>query len=191
MSSNIPIKIALGDLTPFEVSSPTASRSGIIRALIVAAVAKNMLLDVSSFDPPKASSWTTIAVDTATEILISKAFQINNAKNLSALVFNAVRDAAVVAYAKEFLDLSPAAKRRRVNDVLLASTGSVLASDEPSADEEAEQAQRSHLLRFVVDELEQATKALDAATARHTAAKMAFEALQNLLGETAQPNSAA
>lgn len=191
MSSNIPIKIALGDLTPFEVSAPNASRSGIIRALIVATVAKNAPLDVPSFDPPRASSWTTIAVDTATEVLITKAFQINGAKNLSALIFNAVRDASVVLYAKEFLDLTPAAKRRRVDEVLLASTGSVPASDDPSPDEEAEQAQRSHLLRFVVDELEQATKALDAATARHTAAKMAFEALQNLLGETAQPNSAA
>lgn len=185
MSSSIPLKVALGDLTPLEVHAPTASRSGIVRALIVGVVAKNAPLAVSMFDPPKASSWTTVAVDTATEILINKAFQTNNAKNLSALVFNAVRDPDVVAYAKDFLNLSAAAKRKRVDEVLLVSTGSVVASgDESSPDEESEQAQRSHLLRFVVEELEEASKVLDAATARHTSAKLAFDALQRILGET-------
>ena len=182
MSSTIPLKVALGDLTPLEVSAPTASRSGIIRALIVATVAKNAPLASPPFDPPKASSWTTIAVDTATEVLIGKAFQTNNVKNLSALVYNAVRDPEVLAYTRDFLNLSPAAKKKRMDEVLLASTGAVLASgDEVPPDEESDQ--RSHLLRFVVEELEEASKVLEAATARHTAAKMAFNALQTILGE--------
>ncbi len=191
MPSTIPLKVALGDLTPLEVSEPTASRSAIIRSLILATVAKGVPLTTPQFDPPKASSWTTVAVDTATELLITKAFQINNAKNLSALIYNAVRDPDVLASAKVFLSLSAAAKKKRVDEVLLASTGAVLANgEEPSPEEEAEQAQRSHLLRFVVEELEQASKALEVATARHTSAKLAFEALQNLFGETAPPSAA-
>lgn len=189
MPSTIPLKVALGDLTPLEVSEPTASRSAIIRSLILASVAKGVPLVTPPFDPPKASSWTTVAVDTATELLITKAFQINNAKNLSALIYTAVRDPDALTYAKSFLSLSAASKKKRVDEVLLASTGAVLASED-SPDEEAEQAQRSHLLRFVVEELEQSSKALEAATARHTAAKLAFEALQNLFGETAPPSAA-
>ena len=182
MSSTIPIKIAIGDLTPLEVSAPTASRSSIIRALIVGTVAKGAPLAVPGFDPPRASSWTSVAVDTATEVLIAKAFQINSAKNISALVYNAVRDPEVTSVARDFLVLSPAAKRKRLDEVLVAATGSTVAT-ESSPEEEAEQAQRSHLVRFVVDELEQASKALEAATSRHTAAKMAFEALQSILGD--------
>lgn len=187
MSSTIPIKIAIGDLTPLEVSAPTASRSSIVRALLVATVAKGAPLDVPAFDPPRASAWTSVAVDTATEVLIAKAFQINDAKNISAIIYNAVRDTLVLDRARDFLSLSAAAKRKRVDDVLLAATGSTVSSED-RAEEEADQAQKSHLVRFVVDELEQASKALEAATSRHTAAKMAFEALQGLLGsDTATP----
>lgn len=189
MSSTIPIKVALGDLTPLEVSAPTASRSSIIRALIVGAVAKGAPLDVPGFDPPRASAWTSVAVDTATEVLIAKAFQTNSVKNISALIYNAVRDPAVTATARDFLALSPAAKRKRVDEVLVAATGSTVSSD-TSVEEEAEQVQKSHLVRFVVDELEQASKALEAATARHTAAKLAFEALQAVLGDEAATKSA-
>ena len=190
MSSTIPIKVALGDLTSLEVSAPTASRSSIIRALIVGTVAKGAPLDVPGFDPPRASSWTSVAVDTATEVLIAKAFQTNSVKNISALVYNAARDPVVTATARDFLALSAAAKRKRVDEVLVAATGSTVSS-ETSAEEEAEQVQRSHLVRFVVDELEQASKALEVATARHTAAKMAFEALQSVLGdETAKATPA-
>jgi len=177
---SIPLKIALGDLTPLEVSHPTATRSSIIRALVVGTVAKGSPLALPPFNPPSASTWTTISVDSGTELLITKAFQINNVKNLSALVFNAVRDSDVRAWSDDFLNLTPAAKRKRVDEVLLAATGAVVAaSDNP--DEEDESAHRSHLLRFLVDELDAATKALEQATSRHTQAKMAFEAFQTLL----------
>jgi len=179
--SSLPLKVALGDLTPLEVSHPTATRSGIIRALVVGTVAKGSPLDVPPFNPPSASTWTTISVDSGTELLITKAFQINSVKSLSALVFNAVRDTEVRAWAEDFLNLTPAAKKKRVDEVLLAATGAVVASSDNPEDEE-EHAHRSHLLRFLVDELDAATKALEAANARHTAAKMAFVAFQTLHG---------
>ena len=87
--SSLPLKVALGDLTALEVAHPTATRSGIIRALVVGTVAKGTPLVVPPFTPPSASTWTTISVDSGTELLVTKAFQINNVKNLSALVFNA------------------------------------------------------------------------------------------------------
>jgi len=126
MSSSIPLKVALGDLSPFEITNPTASRSAIIRALVVATVAKGTPLSVAAFDPPRASTWTTVAIDMGTELLITKAFQINNVKNLSALIFNAVRDPAIPSYTNEFLALSAAGKKKRVDDVLLAATGTRL-----------------------------------------------------------------
>ena len=93
--SSLPLKVALGDLTALEVAHPTATRSGIIRALVVGTVAKGTPLVVPPFTPPSASTWTTISVDSGTELLVTKAFQVNNVKNLSALVFNAVRDTFV------------------------------------------------------------------------------------------------
>lgn len=183
MSSSIPLKVALGDLAPFEIANPTSSRSGIIRALVVATVAKGTPLSVATFDPPRASTWTTVAVDMGTELLVAKAFQINNVKNLSALVFNAVRDPAIPAYTNEFLALSAAAKKKRVDDVLLAATGTRLPEGVQTQEEEAEQVQKSNLLRFVVEELERTGKAFEEASARHAAAKAAFDALQMLLGE--------
>jgi hypothetical protein len=179
--SSLPLKVALGDLTPLEVAHPTATRSGIIRALVVGTVAKGTPLVVPPYTPPSASTWTTISVDSGTELLITKAFQINNVKNLSALVFNAVRDTEVRAWAEDFLNLTPAGKKKRVDEVLLAATGAILATSD-SPDDEEETSHRSHLLRFLVDELDAATKALEIANARHTAAKMAFVAFQTLHG---------
>jgi len=183
VSSSIPIKVALGDLTPFEIANPTTSRSGIVRAIIVATVAKGAPLSVETFDPPRAATWTSVAVDMGTELLVAKAFQINNVKNLSALIFNAVRDPSISTYVNEFLALSAAGKKKRVDDVLLASTGARLPEGTTTQEEEAEQAQRSNLLRFVVEELERTGKAVEEANARHSAAKAAFDALQILLGE--------
>lgn len=183
MSSSIPLKVALGDLVQFEVANPTTSRSGIIRAIVVATVAKGGPLAVENFEPPRASTWTTVAVDTGTELLVAKAFQINNVKNLSALIFNAVRDPVIPPYVNEFLALSAAGKKRRVDDVLLASTGSRLPEGSTTQEEEVEQEQRSNLLRFVVEELERTGKMVEEANARHAAAKAAFDALQVLFGE--------
>jgi hypothetical protein len=183
MSSSIPLKVALGDLSPFEITNPTASRSAIIRALVVATVAKGTPLSVAAFDPPRASTWTTVAIDMGTELLITKAFQINNVKNLSALIFNAVRDPAIPSYTNEFLALSAAGKKKRVDDVLLAATGARLPEGSQTQEEEAEQVQKSNLLRFVIEELERTGKAFEEASARHAAAKAAFDALQRLLGE--------
>lgn len=183
MSSNIPIKIGIGDLTELEIANPTASRSAIVRAILVAVVAKGVPLTAGGFTPPAAATWTTVAFDMGSELLVTRAFQINNVKNLSALLFNAVRDPFIFPYANEFLSLSAAARKRRVDDVLLTATGKRLPDGSALQDEHDEREQRTFLMRFLIDELQRTADALEEANARHAAANDAFLAFKALLGE--------
>lgn len=181
MATTVNLKFCIADLTPIHLAHPTASRSLIVRSIIYAVASLDGPLVVSEVEPPRAALWTSVSMDVSTEMLGAICFKKNGAKNLSAIVYHAVRDPRVLERVDEFLGLSEHARKRRVDALVLESTGEHPGAVEEEAAAEAEAP--AALLAYCVSEVSRTEKDLERAQKAHDAARAALLACRRAFGE--------
>ena len=181
VATSVSVKICVADLATFQLAHPLANRSTIVRALIFSTAALDGPLSVASVEAPRAALWTSISMDAATELLLNEAFKKNAAKSLSAIIYHAVRDERVLERANGFLNLSEGARRRKVEALVLDTTGQTVSAveDEETADAEAP----TVLLSYLTGEVTRTEKELERVQKAHDAAKTALLAYRRTLGD--------
>lgn len=181
MATSINVKICIADLATFQLAHPLANRSSIVRALIFSVAALDGTLAVANIEAPRAALWTSVSMDAATEILLSVAFKKNAAKSLSAIIYHSVRDERVLERANNFLNLSEGARRRKVEALVLDSTGQTVSAVEE--DETADTEAPTVLLSYLMGEVTRTEKELERVQKAHDAAKLALTAYRRTLGD--------
>jgi len=181
MATSVNVKVCIADLATFQLAHPLANRSSIVRALIFATASLDGPLAVANVEQPRAALWTSVSMDAATELLLTVAFKKNAAKSLSAIIYHAVRDPRVLEKANQFLDLSEGARKRKVEALVLDSTGQTVTAveDDESADIEAP----AVLLSYLTGEVTRTEKEYERALKAHDAAKAALLAYRRTLGD--------
>ncbi len=181
MATSVSVKICVADLATFQLAHPLANRSTIVRALLYSTAALDGPLAVATVEAPRAALWTSISMDAATELLLNEAFKKNAAKSLSAIIYHAVRDERVLERANAFLNLSEGARRRKVEALVLDTTGQTVSAvdDEEAADAEAP----TVLLSYLTGEVTRTEKELERVQKAHDAAKTALLAYRRTLGD--------
>jgi hypothetical protein len=181
VATSVNVKICVADLATFQLAHPLANRSSIVRALIYSVAALDGPLNVAGIETPRAALWTSVSMDAATEILLTVAFKKNAAKSLSAIIYHAVRDPRVLERANHFLELSEGARKRRVEALVLDSTGQTVSAVEEEENAEAEAP--TVLLSYLMGEVTRTEKELERVQKAHDAAKTALLAYRRTLGD--------
>lgn len=181
MATSVNVKICVADLATFQLAHPLANRSSIVRAIIYCVAALDTPLATAVIEPPRAALWTSVSMDAATEILLNVAFKKNAAKSLSAIIYHAVRDERVLETANQFLNLTEGARKRKVEALVLDSTGQTVSAveEEETADAEAP----TVLLSYLMGEVTRTEKELERVQKAHDAAKGALLAYRRTLGD--------
>ena len=181
MPTSLSVKLCVADLAPLQLSYPDVSRSGIIRAILYATAVLAEPLAAAPIEPPRASLWTSVSLDPTTELLLDAALKKNGAKNLSAVVYHAVRDPRALESAEQFLSLSEGARRRKIDALLLAVTGQRVGAFEEDA--EADEAAPTVLLTYLLAEVSRTEKAMLTSQKEYESARGALLAYRRAMGD--------